>query len=47
MNHQGKRKDQVEYSMSVIIGSLIGIVLMLMFSLVACVAVEVWSWLCG
>ena len=44
---QGKRPDQVEGSMKAIVGSLIGMVLVLLFSLVSCVAVEVWSWLCG
>tara|TARA_Y100001937_G_scaffold3868_1_gene5153 strand:- start:1038 stop:1178 length:141 start_codon:yes stop_codon:yes gene_type:complete len=44
---QGKRKDQTEFSMKMVIGGLIGMVSVLLFSLVACVAVEVWSWLCG
>jgi hypothetical protein len=45
--NQGKRKDQVEFSMKMFVGSLIGIIACLMISLVACVAMEVWSWLCG
>ena len=44
---QGKRKDQIEFSLKAVIGSLIGMVLIMLFSLVAVVAVEVWSWLCG
>jgi hypothetical protein len=44
---QGKRKDQTEFSMKMVIGGLVGMVLVLLFSLVACVTVEVWSWLCG
>tara|TARA_R110002050_G_scaffold203840_3_gene339030 strand:+ start:1439 stop:1579 length:141 start_codon:yes stop_codon:yes gene_type:complete len=41
--NQGKRKDQTEFSMMMVMGGLIGIVMILLFSLVACVAVEVWS----
>jgi len=44
---QGKRKDQTEFSMKMVIGGLIGMVMLLLFSLVSCVVVEVWSWLCG
>ena len=44
---QGKRKDQVEFSLSMVMGGLIGIVVCLLFSLVAVVGMEVWSWLCG
>ena len=44
---QGKRPDQVENSMKAVIGALVGMVLVMLFSLVACVTVEVWSWLCG
>ena len=44
---QGKRPDQVEGSMKMFVGALAGMVLVLLFSLVSCVAVEVWSWLCG
>ena len=44
---QGKRKDQVELSLSMVMGGLIGIVVCLLFSLVAVVGMEVWSWLCG
>ena len=45
--YQGKRKDQTEFSLKVVMGGLIGMVLIMLFSLVAVVAVEVWSWLCG
>ena len=44
---QGKREDQVEFSLKAVMGALIGMVLIMLFSLVAVVAVEVWSWLCG
>jgi hypothetical protein len=44
---QGKRKDQTEFSMKMVMGGLIGIIACLLFSLVAVVVVEVWSWLCG
>jgi len=44
---QGKRKEQTEFSMKMVLGGLIGIILCLMFSLVAVVGIEVWSWLCG
>jgi hypothetical protein len=47
MKYQGKRKDQTEFSMKMVMGGLIGMIAILMFSLVAVVAVEVWSWLCG
>jgi len=47
MKEQGKRKDQTEFSMMMVMGGLIGIMMILMFSLVAVVAVEVWSSLCG
>ena len=45
--YQGKRKDQVEYSLKAVMGGLIGIIACLLFSLVAVVVVEVWNWLCG
>ena len=44
---QGKREDQIEFSLKAVMGSLIGMVAIMLFSLVAVVAVEVWSWLCG
>jgi hypothetical protein len=44
---QGKREDQIEFSLKAVMGSLIGMVVIMLFSLVAVVAVEVWSWLCG
>ena len=44
---QGKRPDQVEYSMKAVMGALVGMIAIMLFSLVAVVAVEVWSWLCG
>jgi len=40
---QGKRKEQNQFSMMMLMGGLIGMILILLFSLVACVAVEVWS----
>jgi len=47
MENQGKRKDQVETSMMLFVGGLVGIIGILLFSLVAVVGIEVWSWLCG
>jgi len=47
MKEQGKRKDQVEFSMMIFVGGLVGIIACLLFSLVAVVGIEVWSWLCG
>ena len=44
---QGKRPDQVEFSLKAVMGGLIGMVLVMLFSLVAVVGMEVWSWLCG
>jgi len=44
---QGKRKEQEEFSMMMFVGGLVGMVGILLFSLVAVVVVEVWSWLCG
>ena len=44
---QGKRPDQIEFSLKMVFGSLIGIIACLLFSLVACVVMEVWSSLCG
>jgi Tfp pilus assembly protein PilN len=44
---QGKRKEQEEFSMMMFVGALVGMVGILLFSLVAVVVVEVWSWLCG
>jgi len=44
---QGKRKDQTEFSLMMVMGGLIGMIGMLLFSLVAVVGIEVWSWLCG
>ncbi len=44
---QGKRKDQIEFSLKMFVGSLIGIIVVLALVLVTCVAMEVWSWLCG
>ena len=44
---QGKRKDQTEFSMMMVFGGLVGIIMILLFSLVTCVAMEVWSSLCG
>tara|TARA_A100001391_G_C4811740_1_gene208766 strand:- start:20 stop:187 length:168 start_codon:yes stop_codon:yes gene_type:complete len=45
--YQGKRKDQVEFSLKAVMGALVGMIAIMLFSLVAVVAVEVWSWLCG
>ena len=39
--YQGKRKDQIEYSLKAVI------IACLLFSLLAVVVVEVWNWLCG
>ncbi len=47
MENQGKRKDQIETSMMIFVGGLVGIIGMLALSLVAVVGIEVWSWLCG
>tara|TARA_B100001094_G_scaffold289806_1_gene306964 strand:+ start:236 stop:376 length:141 start_codon:yes stop_codon:yes gene_type:complete len=44
---QGKRKEQEEFSLKMVMGGLIGMIGILLFSLVAVVVVEVWSWLCG
>tara|TARA_R110000851_G_scaffold26437_3_gene74991 strand:+ start:376 stop:516 length:141 start_codon:yes stop_codon:yes gene_type:complete len=44
---QGKRKDQTEFSLMMVMGGLIGAIGILLFSLVAVVGIEVWSWLCG
>ena len=44
---QGKRKDQTEFSLKAVMGALVGMIAIMLFSLVAVVAVEVWSWLCG
>jgi len=42
---QGKRKDQLKFSEQMVFGSLIGVVAIWMFCLVAVVMMEVWSWL--
>jgi len=44
---QGNRKDQTEFSLMMVFGGLIGMIACLLFSLVAVVVCEVWSWLCG
>jgi hypothetical protein len=44
---QGKRNDQTEFALKAVMGGLIGMIAVLLFSLVAVVAMEVWSWLCG
>jgi len=42
---QGKRKDQEEFSEKMFMGSILAIVGILLFCLVAVVIEEVWSWL--
>jgi hypothetical protein len=47
MENQGKSDKQIEDSYKAIFGALIGLIACLLFSLVSCVAVEVWNWMCG
>ena len=44
---QGKREEQIQFSMMMFMLGLIGMIGILAISLVAVVGVEVWSWLCG
>jgi|ETNvirnome_6_100_1030635.scaffolds.fasta_scaffold44226_2 hypothetical protein len=44
---QGKRKEQIQFSMMMFMLGLLGLIGVLAICLVAVVGVGVWSWLCG
>jgi len=44
---QGKRKEQIEFSMMMAMLGLVGLIGMLAIGVLAVVGIEVWSWLCG